>query len=57
MNASRLAALAFVLGGALLFAFEATVPRVAGLVLLFTAMALGVFAIASPGFLERDKPR
>lgn len=57
MSAGRLAALAFVLGGALLFAFEATVPRVAGLVLLFAAMALGVFAIASPGFLEGDESR
>lgn len=57
MSAGRLAALAFVIGGALLFAFEATVPRVAGLALLFAAMALGVFAIASPPFLERDDPR
>jgi hypothetical protein len=42
----------FVVGGALLFLFEYTVTRVFGVAGLFTAIVAGVFAIATPGFLE-----
>jgi hypothetical protein len=44
----------FVVGGALLFFFEYTLTRVFGVAGLFTAIVAGVFAIATPEWLERE---
>jgi hypothetical protein len=42
-------------GGLLLFLFEAWFTRLLGVVLLFAAVALGVFAIATPEALTDDE--
>jgi hypothetical protein len=43
------------LGGALLFFFEEWFTRAAGVLLLFAFIVAGVFAIATPSFLEEDR--
>ena len=43
-------------GGLLLFLFEAWYTRLAGVLLMFAAVALGVFAIATPEALIDDEP-
>ena len=43
-----------VLGALLLFAFDAWFTRALGVIGLFAFVAAGVFAIATPEFLERD---
>jgi 1,4-dihydroxy-2-naphthoate octaprenyltransferase len=48
---------AFVLGAGLLFAFEKAVTLMAGILLLFAFMVLGLFAIASPEYLDREPDR
>ena len=50
-----LALAAFVVGAALLVAFEYTITRVVGLALLFFAIVAGVWAIASPELLAEDE--
>ena len=47
----------FILGAGLLFAFEKAVTLAAGIMLLFTFIVLGVFAIASPEYLARAADR
>lgn len=42
----------FVLGVVLMVPFEAVLTRVLGVLLLFTAIVVGVFAIATPELLE-----
>jgi hypothetical protein len=42
------------LGALLLFAFDAWFTRALGVLGLFGFIAAGVFAIATPAFLERD---
>ena len=44
----------FVLGVALMIPFEFWFTRVLGVAALFAAIVAGVFAIASPEFLEDD---
>ena len=44
---------AFVLGVGLLVPFDAAITLLAGVVLLFAFVVLGVFAIASPEYLAR----
>ena len=58
MSHGRIAALCFAVGALLLFFVENGIVRLVAVVLLFTAIALGVHAIASPEFLtgDRDKP-
>jgi hypothetical protein len=41
-------------GAALLFPFEYTLTLVGGVLLLLAAIVSGVFAVASPEFLERE---
>ncbi len=55
MSHGRIAALCFAVGAALLFFVENGVVRLVSIVLLFTAIALGVRAIASPEFLTEDR--
>jgi ABC-type phosphate/phosphonate transport system permease subunit len=43
------------LGSALVFFFEAWFTRAAGVLLLFAFIVAGVFAIASPSFLEDER--
>ena len=43
------------LGALLLFLFEEWFTRLLGVLGLFAFIALGVFAIASPAFLEQDE--
>ena len=45
----------FVLGSAVMIAFEAPVARIVGVALLFGFIVSGVFLVASPDFLARDK--
>jgi hypothetical protein len=45
----------FAIGVAVLVMAEAEALRVAGAIALLAAIALGVFAIATPEFLERDR--
>jgi hypothetical protein len=54
---SRLAAFTFILGVALMLAFDATLTRIAGVTLLFAGMGLGAWTIASPEFTREDEPR
>jgi membrane-bound ClpP family serine protease len=56
MTPARIAPVLFVVGGAVLFLSEVTVPQVIGAVMLMAAIAIGVFAIATPDFMERDEP-
>jgi hypothetical protein len=51
---SRAAAATFILGAALMLAFDETVTRVAGVLLLLGGIGLGVFAIATPEFTEDE---
>lgn len=53
----RLALAAFSVGVALMLVFDATLTRIAGVVLLLAGMALGVFAIATDDFVATDEPR
>lgn len=48
------AVVAFVLGAGLMIPFEATITRVGGMVALAAFVALGLAAIAEPGFLAAD---
>jgi hypothetical protein len=50
----RLALAAVTLGVALMLGFDATVPRVAGVTLLFAWIVLGIFALARPEDLARE---
>jgi len=52
---SRVAAGAFLAGVALMLAFDATLTRIAGVVLLLGGIALGAFAIATPEFASDDE--
>lgn len=45
-----------VLGLALMLPFEATIPLVLGIALMFAFVVCGVFLIADPAFLEGDDP-
>jgi hypothetical protein len=45
----------FVLGSAIMLAFEAPIARIFGVALLFGFVVSGVFLVASPEFLARDK--
>ncbi len=49
------AAACFLLGAGLLFPFDSTLTIAAGVVLLLVFVALGVFALASPERLGRDR--
>jgi hypothetical protein len=51
---TRAATAAFVLGVVLMLAFDATVTRIAGVVLLLGGIGMGVFAIATPEFTSDD---
>ena len=53
---SRAAIAAGVLGALLLILFEEWFTRLLGVLGLFAFIVLGVFAIASPAFLEQDDP-
>ncbi|HEX2468022.1 MAG TPA: hypothetical protein VHJ54_07445 [Solirubrobacterales bacterium] len=58
MNRVRLPRIAFgsfVLGLLLLFFVDASIARIVAIPLIFVGIALGVTAIASPTFLERDR--
>jgi hypothetical protein len=58
MSAERLpkvAAALFLLGLALLLLVDAGIGRIVGVPLIFIGLGLGVTAIASPEFLERDR--
>jgi hypothetical protein len=44
----------FVLGVLLMIPFEFWLTRVLGVAALFAAIVVGVFAIATPGFLEEE---
>ncbi len=44
----------FVLGSALLFPFESTLPVLLGVLLLLASVVSGVFAVASPEFLAEE---
>lgn len=54
MSHGRIAAVCFAIGAALLFFVENGIVRLVSIILLFTAIALGVWAIASPEFLAED---
>jgi hypothetical protein len=45
----------FVLGSAIMLAFEAPLARIAGVALLFVFIGSGVFLVADPDFLDRDE--
>ena len=51
----RIAAACFVIGCLLVFLVEAGIARIVGVPLIFAGILLGVAAIASPEFLERDR--
>jgi hypothetical protein len=51
----RIAAACFVIGCLLVFVVEAGIARIVGVPLIFVGILLGVAAIASPDFLERDR--
>ena len=53
---SRAAAATFVAGVVLMLAFDATLTRIAGVLLLMGGIALGVFAIATPAFTAGGEP-
>jgi preprotein translocase subunit SecD len=54
---TRAALAAGALGALLLFLFEEWFTRLAGVLGLFAFIVLGVFAIASPAFLEDEQDR
>jgi hypothetical protein len=45
----------FVLGSAVMLAFEAPLARIVGVALLFGFIVSGVFLVADPAFLDRDE--
>ena len=45
----------FVLGGAVMLAFEAPLARIVGVALLFCFVVSGVFLIADPAWLAGDE--
>jgi energy-converting hydrogenase Eha subunit C len=45
----------FVLGSAIMLAFEAPLARIAGVALLFGFIVSGVFLVADPDWLDRDE--
>ena len=49
------AAACFVLGCLLVLLVEAGIARIVGVPLIFAGIVLGVAAIATPAFLERDR--
>ena len=51
----RVAAACFVVGCLLVFLIESGIARAIGVPLIFVGIFLGVVAIASPDFLERDR--
>lgn len=51
----KVAAAVFVAGLLLLLLVDAGIGRILGVPLAFTGVGLGVAAIASPEFLERDR--
>jgi hypothetical protein len=51
----RAAAACFLVGLGLVLLVEAGIARIVGVPLIFVGIALGVIAIADPGFLERDR--
>ncbi|HYH61711.1 MAG TPA: hypothetical protein VD766_07585 [Solirubrobacterales bacterium] len=51
---SRAAAATFLLGAALMLVFDETITRIAGVLLLLGAIAMGAFAIATPEFMQQD---
>jgi hypothetical protein len=53
----RLAAACFVLGCLTVLLIDAPVARIVGVPLIFAGLFLGVAAIATPAFLEGDRPR
>lgn len=55
MRPGAIAALCIAVGALLLLVVDGGVLRVISIVLLFAAIGLGVFAIASPEFLARDR--
>lgn len=58
MTSERLpsiAAACFVVGLLLVLLVDAGIARIIGIPLTFVGIALGVAAIASPAFLERDR--
>ena len=52
---ARLAAAFFLAGLLLVLLVDAGIGRILGVPLAFIGLALGVAAIASPAFLERDR--
>jgi hypothetical protein len=51
----RIAAACFLVGLGLVFLVDLGVARIVGVPLAFVGIGLGVAAIASPAFLERDR--
>jgi hypothetical protein len=51
----KMAAAAFLAGLLLLLLVDAGIGRILGIPLTFVGLGLGVAAIATPGFLERDR--
>ncbi len=51
----RIASACFVIGLLLVLLIDAGIARIVGVPLIFVGIALGVTAIASPAFLERDR--
>ena len=51
-----LALAAFVLGVVLMIPFELWITRLLGVLAMFAAVVLGVFAIATPEFLGDEEP-
>ena len=45
----------FLLGSAVMLAFEAPLARIFGVALLFGFIVSGVFLVADPAFLDRDE--
>ncbi len=57
IGSARFAIAAFATGAALMLVFDATATRIAGVVLLLSGIALGVFAIATDEFIAGDDDR
>lgn len=55
LSRPRVAFTSFVLGCLLVLLVDAGVARAVGVPLLFVGLALGVAAIATPGFLAADR--
>jgi hypothetical protein len=53
---AQIAAACFVVGLGLVFLIDLGIARAIGVPLAFVGIGLGVTAIASPDFLERDRP-